>query len=276
MDFLDSEYKTTGLSNEIRFCCPWCVDDGFHLYYNLTNHLYYCFRCGRKGKVRDLKTQPYIEKPKKKKFELKQEKFIDVIGDSFIQDLAIRYWHDRGLTDDELGVFNVKLNPERWSLVFPVCDEDGRHVFNIQRKIFNIGNPYYIDANAPKKEILYNFNQAKKYERIYIVEGVFDVFAIGKNAVALFGKFLSKEHLELLRRSSVQEIGIVLDKDAMTDAYGMFRTLEPRYRLRLYAVKPRGYKDIADFRQAEGHDAVLGWLDGNGSFPGQSMNIVIH
>jgi hypothetical protein len=65
---------------------------------------------------------------------------------------------------------------------------------------------------------LYNYDSAKKCERIRIVEGVLDAIHVGKSAVATFGTSLSQYQLELLMRSAAKEITIMWDRDAIDKA----------------------------------------------------------
>ena len=58
---------------------------------------------------------------------------------------------------------------------------------------------YYIPRGAKKNWALYNLDNAEKFSEVAIVEGVTDVWRIGDNAVATFGKQLSPAQKKTLR-----------------------------------------------------------------------------
>lgn len=66
---------------------------------------------------------------------------------------------------------------------------------------------------AKAGRVLFNYDVAKKYTRVYLVEDVFSAMAIGKHAMATFGTSLSQYQLDLLLRSAAQEIIIMWDRD---------------------------------------------------------------
>jgi hypothetical protein len=71
----------------------------------------------------------------------------------------------------------------------------------------------------PKRLALYNYDQARKYNCVVIVEGPADVWAVGPQAVAMFGSDLSMVQRELLyawKRNGV--VVVLLDGDAFDHA----------------------------------------------------------
>lgn len=59
---------------------------------------------------------------------------------------------------------------------------------------------YYSCPKQPAKKMLYNFDTARKYTTICVVEGPIDVWGIGSQGVGLIGKKLSAQKLELLTK----------------------------------------------------------------------------
>ena len=57
---------------------------------------------------------------------------------------------------------------------------------------------YYTKPGMPKRLSLYNFDAARAYRRVTVVEGVTDVWRIGADAVAIFGKKPSFAQQQLL------------------------------------------------------------------------------
>ena len=105
-------------------------------------------------------------------------------------------------------------------LVFPIFDEENNVVAFSGRKVLeNIEAPKYINSKESlifkKSSIIYNYNNAKKYEDLIIVEGFMDVISFSKigfnNVVALMGTSLSSEIIKKLKNH--KEILIFLDND---------------------------------------------------------------
>jgi hypothetical protein len=104
----------------------------------------------------------------------------------------------------------------------------------------------YMDAKTPKgvKKTLYpkgakpgrhlfNYDRAKHCQTIRIVEGVLDAIHVGKSAVATFGTSLSQYQLEMLMRSSANEIVIMWDRDAIDKARSLADRLADLWTIRV-------------------------------------------
>ena len=98
---------------------------------------------------------------------------------------------------------------------------------------------YYIPAGAKKSWTLYNLDDAQYYNDIVIVEGVTDVWRVGKRAMAMFGKSLSTAQRSVLcKRCAGKRIILVPDTNdpdalaaaisnkAALDAQGVFESVE--------------------------------------------------
>ena len=106
-------------------------------------------------------------------------------------------------------------------IIFPICDDEGNIVaFSGRRIDDNEDTPKYLNSKESlifkKSSILYNYNNARRFENIIIVEGFMDVIAFSKigydNAIALMGTALSKDHVNKLKKH--KEILIFLDNDS--------------------------------------------------------------
>ena len=104
--------------------------------------------------------------------------------------------------------------------IFPIFDEDNNVIGFSGRKIVdNDDSPKYLNSKEShifkKSNVIYNYNNAKKYDQIIIVEGFMDVIAFSKigkdNAIALMGVALSQDNLNKIKKH--QEILIFLDSD---------------------------------------------------------------
>lgn len=70
---------------------------------------------------------------------------------------------------------------------------------------------------ASARHVLYNYDRAKEYETIVIVEGFIDAVKVGPNAVATNGKNLHPAQVEFLRRTKAKKIIMLWDADSWTD-----------------------------------------------------------
>lgn len=70
---------------------------------------------------------------------------------------------------------------------------------------------------ASARHVLYNYDVAKKYETIVIVEGFMDCVKAGPNSVATNGKNLHPQQVEWLRKTEAKKIVLMWDNDAWTD-----------------------------------------------------------
>ena len=57
---------------------------------------------------------------------------------------------------------------------------------------------YYTAPGTPRKNILYNFGNAKNYKSIVVTEGVTDVWRIGPQAVCTLGASMSAAQTQLI------------------------------------------------------------------------------
>lgn len=87
----------------------------------------------------------------------------------------------------------------------PVHDDTGKCVSWLTRSI-DPGNKYrYIAASpdresVPLKTLLYGEQYMTHYKPVIVTEGVFDALRIGSNAVATFGKKITREQFDRIRK----------------------------------------------------------------------------
>lgn len=88
------------------------------------------------------------------------------------------------------------------------------------RAIVPNDSPKYLTAKGMKKsQALYGLPQIKDTGPIVITEGVTDVWRLGSNCVALFGKTASEAQLKLiLKNFRGRELVVMLDSDAAAEA----------------------------------------------------------
>lgn len=149
-----------------------------------------------------------------------------------------KYIKNRGFTLNDLVDFGVKYLPaygkyQKGMLMLPVYQNDEYYFW--QGRLVpldgSINGPletdqegkeypkYYIPYGAKKSWALGNIDVASLHDTIYVVEGLFDVYSIGKNAVCKFGKSLSRAQQNILQaKCSNKHIRLVPDMND-PDAY---------------------------------------------------------
>lgn len=225
--------------DEIRFNCPYCVQAGklpdrkFHLYINIKKGVGHCFRCGKKlkfnGNGNCYKVEQAItvnvRRPKHILSSIPQS--LPITKDSPAFEF-LRYKFLEIFSEEELfaRIESFGLNycvDMRYShlvdrIIIPVTFH-GKVVACQFRSIYG-QEPKYLSYSLNGrniKEYLYNFDNALKSDEVWIMEGVFDVFATFDNAVAIFGKEISKPQAELIVKYFSRVI-IALDQDAYKEA----------------------------------------------------------
>ena len=112
---------------------------------------------------------------------------------------------------------------ERGRLILPVFWE-GRLVGYQARSIDGSEPKYYTMKGLNKSRMLFNGDQARRYKFGVVVEGPFDVYRVGPQAVALLGKSMSFWQRELsMAWWGEGALCVALDPDAILD---MERTTE--------------------------------------------------
>lgn len=71
------------------------------------------------------------------------------------------------------------------------------------------------------RHVLYNYDVAKAYKEVYIVEGFIDAYKVGRRAVAIQGKRLHTAQVELLTNSKIETVNVLFDPDAYHDHKGI-------------------------------------------------------
>ena len=88
--------------------------------------------------------------------------------------------------------------------------------------------PKYADMPGMKKRMmLYNFDVAIQQPFLVVVEGVFDAWAVGPEAVALLGKNISFAQKRTIQQDFADRpIVLMLDGDAQDDIQGIYEELK--------------------------------------------------
>ncbi len=172
------------------------------------------------------------------------------------------YLRSRGLDPVDLGqLFDVSYCVDADGN-FPMAQ--GRIVIPIKMRDMLVGwqcrYPKDIDfkaANIPKyynrplmarRLMLYNFDNAKKFPYVVVCEGVTDVWNVGAQAVAAFGKHLSQTQVQLICETwSDGAVIILLDGDAWEDTVALEQVFKDKlYKGTIIPVRLPSDKDPGD------------------------------
>lgn len=232
--------------NELAFYCPFCNHHKQKLQINTETQKWHCWTCNSGGKKltsllrkldvnrdtisiirniygdsnynpqqEDSETKIYISLPKefiplnepKKGFnpEYKQ---------------AMNYLTQRGITQKEIIKYNIGYCEEGLyarRVIIPSYSSDGLLNYFVSRSYYSDEKMKYKNPPISKNIICFE-SQVNWKEPIVLCEGVFDAITIKRNAIPLLGKFPSKQLVEKIFMSGVNNIVISLDNDAMNEA----------------------------------------------------------
>ena len=155
-------------------------------------------------------------------------------------------------------------------IMFPITDEKG-NIVTFAGRVMTDEKPKYLHTPETsifhKKELLYNFSNAKNYsynDELFIVEGYMDVIGAKKlginNVVALMGTELTDEHLKLLK-SNKCDLVLALDNDFENANGNIGRDamikripdlLKEGFKVEVLDISKLGnYKDFGDISQSD-------------------------
>lgn len=112
-------------------------------------------------------------------------------------------------------------------------------------------------SGVSNRPILYNYDVAKEFETIVIVEGFIDAVKVGEDAVATNGKRLHPQQVEMLQQTSAKNIVLMWDLDAWSDSkrgkdkrssVKKAADLLKAAGFRVYAVRMPDDRDAGDYR----------------------------
>lgn len=247
IDILDSilGMGTTLPYDEVAYHCPFCHHHKKKLQVNLNSQKFHCWVCDSKGssisfllrklncevsKINTIntiygshyyKSESYddVDVIKLKlplEFKRLNKKKIK-IDPTF--DHVKRYLYNRGITDDLIVKYNIGycdsgIYSNR--IIIPSYDKDNQLNYFMARSYDD--NPFKYKNPPISKNVIGFENQINWKFDITLCEGVFDAIAIRRNAIPLFGKFISKKLMESIFINKVKRIRIMLDSDAQDQA----------------------------------------------------------
>jgi DNA primase len=213
--------------SELACYCPFHNNlDTPAFYVNKKTGLWICFNpsCGKTGSVRDLMeffgdhgkfvrdysideidlNLSFIDKENKEdhSWELVLEEIAVHLPE---ESYKLQYLLDRSFKIETLEHFGVAFSQAKKRIVIPARDERHLVVGFIGRTIDPEVQPKYLYSKGfPRKDILFNLNNAKRYDSCIVVEGSLDAMKIHQagfpNVVASLGASITKQHIEKLNK----------------------------------------------------------------------------
>lgn len=139
---------------------------------------------------------------------------------------ALRYLRERGITPTDIKRYSLgycESGRYKDMIIIPSYDENGVLNYFVGRN-FGPGDIKYKNPQASKNivgfDLLINWDSP-----IILCEGTFDAMAIKRNAIPLLGKILPEKLMKKIVSSSVKQIFIALDDDALKQAIHYCETL---------------------------------------------------
>lgn len=188
--------------------------------------------------------------------------------DNITAGLAKEYLRSRSITSRQIQLHKFGLSPKLPNkIIIPIYEQDELR-FWIARAI---GNRKFGKESVPqtapyqysKSEVLFNLTNAiKKYKSVVLSEGVFDALSWGDIGVAMLGKTLYKEQLNvLLKYKSLITEGVYVgvDADATDSAIKICKTLKSFFPTFLVRI-PEEFNDPNGYLQTHNQSAMWGLL----------------
>jgi DNA primase len=227
--------------NEVNIYCPFHKNMNSPAFYiNMKTGLWQCFNptCGEKGNFRKL-YQKITGKPFGKDLKLDHVSLSNELERSLkygeeakkyldISDIEIDYdshkelntllpFIERGLLVDTLRYFEIGFSDKKNRIVIPVRDVHFNVVGFIGRAIDDSQEPRYLYNQGFKRaDVLFNIQNAKRYDSCIVVEGSVDAMFIHQagypNVVATLGSKVSANQFSMLRKY-FDEIIVFSDND---------------------------------------------------------------
>lgn len=132
---------------------------------------------------------------------------------------AKAYLHNRGIDEDDILTYKLGYCEEgKYAdrVIIPSFDEYGELNFFVGRGIWQRVQPTYLTGKFDK-DIIFNDLLVDWSKPVTLVEGPFDAFKVGTNAIPLQGKYLLERLKDKLIARKPQVL-IALDSDALADS----------------------------------------------------------
>lgn len=227
-----NDYKLHN-GREVSYCCPFCkekrgkADDDYKFYVNLYSLKFHCFKCNTNGRIENSISVSSCEVYNdilnfldKDESETEDDENMFYIPNIQIpkDSLAYEYCQKRGITDEIIDFYNIRLGVGDLfgRIVIPNKFYDAKKewcdMYSARSYINQI--PKYKNPDGVKKSnVVFNIENVKEGDEIYVCEGVLTAIGAGKNAVAVFGCHPSETQIQAIIDKDPKSIICSLDND---------------------------------------------------------------
>jgi hypothetical protein len=185
-------------------------------------------------------------------------------GDNLMAKAARHYMRKRNFNIKRLSLQGVGYCTEgEYSgyIVFPYYRK-GKLVYFQGRRYMGAGpkmkNPMEEIYGVGKSSLIYNEDALFIYNKVYALESITNALTLGDNTIGLSGKSISATQMTKILQSPCENIVIILDPDAMSEAYKMAMQMVSYKNLKVIRLPDN--KDVNDI----GRKATLEIVKNNG------------
>ena len=258
-----------------NICCPDCANKG-HTPDTKSkmgiNYIYgytHCFRCKTRHKLTYFlksidanydnddfifeNNEPLVVEKTVVEFPDEFINAMDLFDDRYpIHAKALEYIDDRIGFDLalKLNVGFCRIGKYANRVVIPMFDIGENIIYFVARSIFKFIEPKILNPVGERRSILYNWNTAQNFSEIYVGEGVFGALTMYPYGIATLGKEITEEQILAILRSNVKIVNIMLDGNAIKDAYKVadkILSLTNRLFIRVLKLRPECQPDDMSF-----------------------------
>ena len=227
---------------DIAICCPYCGETKKKkMSISLVSWQFHCWVCAAKGKtllpaLRKFKSREAAQEFRHRflgeipEFEAIQEvqelKFeypdgyvpLGLLLDSKNPNTraCIRYLQRRGWSESDIFKFRAGVTPggkDPRRIYFISLDDAGEENYFVSRTIDDTSTYRYINSQLDKTQIIFNDCDVDWDQPVYLVEGVFDLASMKKNAICMLGSSLPESSL-LFKKLVANECDVILALDS--------------------------------------------------------------
>ena len=261
--------KSARGGDEAVFYCPSCHHHKKKLTFNLSSQKFQCWVCNYKGHrayqllkkaeapgvayglLKEIDSQYNFKQAPKQKIEAntlqlpKEAKPLTNATDIMSRH-AFHYLSQRGITPQDVVKYNIHYSEQgefKNMVLIPSYDADGFLNYYVGRSFDK--NAYIKHKLAFGTKDIIGFEMYINWDLpVILCEGAFDAMTIKRNAIPLFGKKLSTTLMKKIIESNVKKIYLVLDEDALKDAFQHAETFLS-YGKKVYLIE-MGDKDPSE------------------------------
>ena len=261
--------------DEYVFTCPRCQHRKPKLSVNLETDFFHCWVCGFKGQnlapllkgeikaeyVTELRGTGADKKAPERKYDEVRlpAEFISLTEtpQSPYYRACIHYLKRRGIGPEEILRWKLGYCEEgeyKYRVIVPSFDEYGHLNFFVGRSFYDNPDTVKYKSGNFCKDIIWNDYQVDWDQPVTLVEGPFDAFKAGDNAIALQGTILHDRLLTKIIASGVP-VNVALDADAGDKQFQMMHELLS-YGVDCNYVMTYGRKDLGEMTAEEAKGAI--------------------